>query len=49
MLAHCLGLFAVSEWANLDVEELVLRLLADVDLIAALLECSEEAVGVLTM
>jgi hypothetical protein len=49
VLAHGFSVLARGVGAYLDVEELVLGLLADVDLIAALLERGEEAVGVLTV
>ena len=46
MLAHGFGLSAGGEGADLDVEELVLRLLADDDVIAAQLEIGDEDVCV---
>ena len=46
MLAHGVGVLAGGEGAYLDVEELVLRLLPDGYVVAALLEGSDEDVGV---
>ena len=48
-LAHGLGLFFVSERTDLDVEELVLRLVADGHVVASPLEGVEEGVGVFLM
>jgi hypothetical protein len=46
VLAHGVGVLAGGEGADLDVEELVLRLLADEDLVAALLQIGDEGVCV---
>lgn len=45
-MLHGVGVFAGGQGADLDVEELVLRLVADGDVVAALLEGGEEVLCV---
>jgi hypothetical protein len=48
-LAHVVGVFAGGVGAQLDVEELVLGLVADYDIVAAMPEGIDEDVGIFLM